>query len=135
MKLTLLGNPVAKARPRTVRLKSGKSITYTPDKTVAAENAWRDIFTKSGETPFSPDTPLLFMVTFYLQRPKSAPKKRVWPVKKPDSDNYEKLVMDALNGFAYQDDSAIVRKVTSKRFVTYPDPPRTELEIIPLEGC
>lgn len=133
MKLILLGDPVPKARPRTVKTKKGNSVTYTPDKTVAAENAWRDIFQKSGETPFPPDTPLLFNASFYIQRPKSAPKSRVWPVKKPDDDNYEKLVKDALNGFAYQDDSAICITVYSKQYVSYPDPPRSELEIIPLE--
>ena len=38
----------------------------------------------------------------------------IWPTIKPDLDNTEKLVMDALNGIAYKDDAQVVSKDTFK---------------------
>lgn len=55
--------------------------------------------------------------------PKSTPKKKkammldgkIQPTKKPDLDNIAKIISDALNGIAYNDDKQIVHlKVTKK---------------------
>ena len=47
-----------------------------------------------------------------------AKKKR--PTVKPDLDNLDKAVMDALNKVAYKDDSQIVAKVSKKHYAEVP---------------
>lgn len=51
-------------------------------------------------------------ITYYIKRPKTV--KRKHPIVKPDLDNYDKAILDALNGLAYQDDAQIVRKLSEK---------------------
>ena len=56
-------------------------------------------------------------VTAFFEPPKSISKKKraemlegkIWPAKKPDSDNIAKVVLDALNGIAYHDDTQIIK--------------------------
>ncbi len=69
-------------------------------------------------------------VTAYMPIPKSASKKRhelmlsgaIRPTVKPDWDNIGKLVADALNGVAYDDDKCIVDAQVRK---FYSETPRT----------
>jgi len=52
-------------------------------------------------------------------QPKRATAKNPWPwadVKKPDCDNYAKIVQDALNGIAFRDDAQIVDLRVTKGF-------------------
>lgn len=51
-------------------------------------------------------------------------------LKKPDIDNYVKLVCDALNGIAWEDDNVIANMVAVKM---YDEQPRTEVHIYYLE--
>ena len=53
-----------------------------------------------------------------------------WPTKKPDADNIEKGVYDALNGLAYTDDKQIVMTNTVK---VYGPEARVEIMIEELE--
>lgn len=48
------------------------------------------------------------------------------PAKKPDCDNVEKIICDALNGCAYKDDAQIVRCTVIKY---YSETPRVEVDI------
>ena len=48
------------------------------------------------------------------------------PTKKPDIDNVEKIILDALNGIAYDDDKQVVEEASSK---LYSDVPRVEIEV------
>jgi Holliday junction resolvase RusA-like endonuclease len=41
---------------------------------------------------------------------------RILPTTKPDNDNVEKCVFDAMSGIVYGDDAQIVRNVTTKQF-------------------
>lgn len=48
-------------------------------------------------------------VWFYLPRPKSAPKRRIWPDRKPDIDKLARSTLDALGtAGAYTDDARVV---------------------------
>jgi len=127
--LTLLGEPVSKARAKTVRLPNGKSHSYTPQKTVMAEDAWRYTFRDVGAPPMPPNTALAATIDLYLSRPPSTPKKRVRPMVSPDYDNFAKLVTDALQHFAYENDSRFVDVHIREWYADYPDQPRTELTI------
>mgnify|MGYP001618310254 CR=1 FL=1 len=125
--LTLLGNPVAKARPRVTRTRQGKSLTYTPDKTVRATQAWQALWMASKPLQKPLTGPLALSLTFYMSRPKTAPKKRLYPMTKPDLKNMLALVEDALEGLAYFNDSQIISLNLVKHYAVYPDVPRTEL--------
>ena len=73
-------------------------------------------------------------IVFYMQIPKRANKKqrtemiegRIRHMKKPDTDNLIKAVLDALNGIAYKDDSQIYKITAEKK---YSENARTEISI------
>ncbi|KKK83986.1 hypothetical protein LCGC14_2787870 [marine sediment metagenome] len=122
---TILIEPVAKARARHTVI--GKHVrTYTPAKTANAETlvlySVREKLA-SGDT-FPKGVALHLAVTFYRAKPKSAPKRLSMPLTRPDLDNYLKLLLDALNGYAFPDDGQVTRISAAKRFG---DPPRIEL--------
>lgn len=70
----------------------------------------------------------------FFKIPKSASKKDkalmeqniLMPTKKPDIDNIQKIVLDGLQGRAYEDDKQIVEVTAHKR---YGEPPRVEIEV------
>jgi len=123
MRVVIPVEPVGKQRPRTVRTKEGRVVTFTPPRTVWTENLIRHRVMELGEY-FERDVPLRVELTFYRQRPKSVPKKVRLPVSRPDWDNYAKLVMDALEKYAYHNDSQITTAIVQKRFG---EPPRIEI--------
>lgn len=100
------GKPQGKGRPRF-----GKYAVYTPKATTDYE--------KLVATCYRGDMlsgPLTCEITAVFEIPKSytkAQKKDIesgvlQPTKKPDADNIAKIVMDALNGVAYEDDKQVV---------------------------
>lgn len=130
IEFTIPGEPRGKSRPRVVRLKNGASTSYTPDKTVAYEELARQRFRQqwpSGELPFPDKTPVCVMITACFSIPKSASKKarasmidgRISPTKKPDVDNVIKIVLDALNGFAWHDDAQVVLLQVTKEYTEH----------------
>ena len=124
IKFTIIGSPVPKGRPR-VALRGGYPVTYTPKKTETWEN-----YMRFAAIQYRPEKllegPLSIKLHFVLIKPKSVPKKRKYPCVKPDIDNLEKSVLDALEGLFYRNDSQIVRKVASK---DYGEPARVEVEL------
>ena len=60
--------------------------------------------------------PLRLEVTFYRLRPKSAPKRVVFPATRPDLNNCVKLIEDAGNKLVWVDDGHIVTEIARKRF-------------------
>lgn len=127
MKLTISGEPTPKARARTV--KSGHS--YTPQKTKDAEEnvkaAWLDEFGSYQMTL----SPVRMVIRFYLKAPQTVQKQHddleCVPAKgRSDIDNFCKLLMDGLQGLAYQNDSQVYSLHAEKFYSTNP---RTEVEI------
>lgn len=125
IKFIIPGEPQGKSRPRVVRVKSGRSMSYTPDKTVAYEELVRQRFLAEAQgRRFADDAPIDIIITAFLSIPKSASKQKqmlmtsgaLFPQKKPDLDNIMKIVCDALNGFAYRDDAQIVNAKIGKRW-------------------
>lgn len=57
--------------------------------------------------------PISLKLIFWLERPKSA-KTRIWPTKKPDIDNLEKAVLDAMNPSYEVLRHPVTRKVIEK---------------------
>jgi len=122
---TVYGEAVPKARARTVRLPNGIIKSYTPKKTASWEEAIRAAALEHRPEKLL-DGPLALEATFYRLKPKSKPKKYLYPDTKPDLDNLIKSVKDALEGIIYTNDSRIVDEVVRKR---YGDPPRVEVTI------
>lgn len=77
-----------------------------------------------------PVDPVEVEIIFFMPIPESKPKwwkkhlAEIKHIKKPDIDNLAKLVLDALNGFWWQDDTQVFRLILEKR---YDEKPRTEI--------
>lgn len=105
---TVPGVPQGKGRPRVTR-----NGTFTPKKTRDYEKKVRDCYIAQGGHMFPDDTPLFASITAIFPIPSSLSKKRralfngKRHCKKPDADNVAKAILDALNGVAYRDDSAV----------------------------
>lgn len=127
------GKPEPQGRGRASTYHTGPKRKITvrdPDKS----RQWKkDVAILAKDMCISPlEGPLRVVMTFYMPRPKSLPKKVVWHVKKPDADNLSKAIGDALNGIAYNDDSQIVRLTAHKQYAT--DKVGVHVSIESLEG-
>lgn len=61
--------------------------------------------------------PLCVDLAFWLARPRSAPKKVIYPAKRPDLDKLVRSVLDGLTaGGAWQDDAQVVSLGARKRY-------------------
>lgn len=139
LKFEVAGEPVAQARPRVVRTKTGvrgidpaKSKNYKAWVKFCALNAFKKLETKRPKKLM--EAPLKVKLLIYRSIPKSDSKKLktqkqnndVLPTVKPDIDNVFKAVTDALTGIIWQDDKQIVNAEIAKR---YSSMPRVEVEI------
>ena len=124
------GNPVPKARPRTVR-KGGRTWSYTPKKVAEWENTIREEAEKYFEEPF--DCPIALTMGFYLNRPKSR-RKDNYVTTIPDLDNLEKALLDGLSEVAYADDRLVVVKSSAKMYVKPGEAPRVSVVVTPLRN-
>lgn len=133
MQFTIPGEVKGKGRPR-VTIRGGYAMAYTPKDTVNYENLVRYIYSEKCGYKFDTKKPLYANIYAFFSIPKSTSKKKskemndklIRPTKKPDNDNIAKLILDALNKVAYDDDSQIVRLCVGKY---YSDRPRVEVEI------
>ena len=109
-----------KQRARTVR---NGSHTYTPKETLLAENqiAWycREAMKAHGATKLEGPVMLEFRALYNCPSSWSKKKKAeaYWKTTKPDLDNIEKLLKDALNGVAWVDDAQIAKVAKLKRYI------------------
>lgn len=112
------GKPQGKGRPRFT--KSGRA--YTPKATADYEALIRRMYLLQGGKLFEGAVKLSVLILYPI--PKSTPKLTrqqmvagdIRPTKKPDGDNVEKAVADALNKTAYLDDSQIIEARWEKRY-------------------
>lgn len=95
-RFTVEGDPVSKQRARTVT-RDGRSSSYTPAKTKDAEEAVRGYYLAGERNPVgTEDSRYRVEIRFYR-------KNRT----RKDIDNLAKLVLDALNGLEWADDTQI----------------------------
>tara|TARA_R110001606_G_C14929392_1_gene597765 strand:+ start:117 stop:512 length:396 start_codon:yes stop_codon:yes gene_type:complete len=121
MLLVVKGEPLGKERPRF-----GRGRTYTPKRTVDAENNIKLLAFEAGVEKL--DGPLRMRVTFEMKIPKSWPAQSrkealegfIRPTKGKDLDNQIKLIGDALNNIAYDDDAQLVEIMAVKRYSADP---------------
>jgi len=132
-RMTIHGEPVAKARGRIMKLGRHMGI-QTPEKTRRYEDIVRQTAIREwGDRP-PIDAGCHLTAHFYRAVPASWSGKKTRaalegalnPITKPDLDNYVKSIKDGLNGVVYIDDALIVAINCSKRFAAAP---RVELVI------
>ena len=129
--IVIPGQPVGKGRPRFT--KTGH--TYTDRKTVEAERAIAEAYkAKYGNDIIPADQPVGLRIYAGFRIPKSDTKqkkadkinRKILPTIKSDIDNICKLVMDGLNGVAYEDDKQVVIVLAGK---VYAEEPMVYVEI------
>ena len=132
MYLRILVEPTPKLRARSrIAGKPGSKQfvqTYTPAATRNAEADIRAVIRGqiAEDEKFAAKVPLKVTAIFTIVKPPSLPKKRTLPVTAPDLDNYLKLLLDALNKFAFADDGQIVQLHADK---VYGETPMIEVWI------
>ena len=117
------GKPTGKGRPRFKRM--GNFVqTYTPANTAEYEKLVRLKFQNAGGV--IAENPVKVEIVAFFTPPKSTKKRdriemlanRILPEKKPDVDNIAKIILDALNGIAYKDDSQVVELSVKKKYAS-----------------
>ena len=128
MKVTVTGRIRGKARPRVYR-----GHAFTPIETKTYENIIRCAYQNQSNIYY--EGAIKIKIDIYHKIPKSYTKKRVsdiregkeLPTKKPDIDNIVKIILDALNGLAYKDDTQVI-ELNVKKYYTEEEE-RIEFEI------
>ena len=127
------GQPKGKERPRWTMV-SNTSIVYTPRNTRDYEKIIKTFYKINNFKAFKKDDALEISAIAYYQIPKNTKKShkllmlkgKMLPTKKPDIDNIIKVVLDALNGIAYHDDSQVCKVNFMKM---YSEDPRLKILI------
>jgi len=124
--ITVLGTPVAKARPRMTR----SGIAFTPAKTRSYETYARLVAQEEMKAARigMMEGPLRMTMRVDLPIPSSWSKRKqqqaltgeIRPCVKPDIDNFVKAALDALNGVVFADDKQVVRVEAEKRYALQP---------------
>ena len=131
------GEPKGKGRPRFTKPKGADFVkTYTPDATASYENLVKVMYLNvAGQQKL--EGPLKMEIAALFPIPKSKSKKvqaamrskELLPTVKCDVDNIAKIIMDALNKVAFDDDKQIVMLYCSK---SYDDNPRVVVNLYEL---
>lgn len=131
MKFVVLGEPFGKQRPRYTKF--GRA--YTPKETVNYESLVKVAYMDQiGMDAIISEGNVYVEINAYFKIPKNTSKKKtesmikgyIRPTKKPDVDNIAKIILDALNGVAYSDDTQVVEIIVTK---SYSETPRVEITI------
>jgi len=116
------GDPVPQPRPR-VSTAGGFARAYVPKG--HAIHAYRQAVAVAARSAGARvhEDPVSVVIDFVFSRPKSHMRKSGLAAKaprlpRPDIDNLEKAVLDALNGVAWKDDTQVARVVKEKTYGT-----------------
>lgn len=121
---TIPGKVATKGRPR-FSTANGVPRTYTPANTVLYENLVKTIWMQSGCEKLDGCISAVIVAVYPI--PKSISKKKREALKgspyphKGDCDNVAKIILDSLNGLAYDDDAQVTSLTVQK---IYGDDPR-----------
>lgn len=121
----MIGDIVGKARPR-MNTRTGRA--YTPTNTKLYEYSLRQWFIRKYPY-FKPiESRVKVSIVAYFDIPKSTSKKKeaemlaenISPTKKPDADNIIKIILDAMNKFAFKDDTQVTKLEIEKKYDKIP---------------
>jgi Holliday junction resolvase RusA-like endonuclease len=134
MRLTVIGVALPQGSKSAFKTKTGR-VVVTDGKKSGSLREWRAavgacarLWLSQHGMPAPLDGPVKLSVTFFMPRPKSAPKRVTRPATKPDLDKLVRAVGDALTGIAYTEDSRIVELRATKEFAVDASP-RAEIHI------
>ena len=127
----MIGELVGKARPR-MNTRTGRA--YTPTNTKLYEYSLRQWFIREYPYFVPIESRVKVTIIAYFGVPKSTSKKKaaemiagnISPTKKPDADNIIKIVLDAMNNFAFKDDTQVTKLEIEKK---YDNTPRIYIKI------
>lgn len=118
------GQPIGQGRPRFVS--RGKFVrAYDPKKSRDYKNSIKAILSECYfDDPIEKDIPVKVIIKAVFPIPKSYTKKRKQgiieglerPTKKPDIDNIEKIILDAMSGVVYYDDAQVCSTSVIKKY-------------------
>lgn len=115
------GKVIGKGRPR---LNSYTGVVYTPTKTKDYETLVEEYFLLKYPRFKLLENRIKVSIIAYFAIPKATKKSdinqmlenNISPTKKPDIDNIVKVVLDAMNKFAFKDDNQITKIDVEKRY-------------------
>ena len=115
------GEIVGKARPR-MNTRTGRA--YTPSKTKNYEYFLRQWFIRKYPNFKQLESRVKVTIVACFDIPKSSSKKKedemligkISPTKKPDIDNIVKIILDAMNKFAFKDDTQVTKMEVEKKY-------------------
>lgn len=124
IRFTIPGSPMGKGR---VRISKG-GFCFTPENTMNYENLVKvTCIDKCQQRQANYAGQVAVVITAFYPFPASYTKKKqeqirggARPVKKPDLDNIAKIILDALNHVAWQDDKQVVCMVLTKKYAVVP---------------
>lgn len=132
LRFTVIGNPIPQGSTRAFIPKGWNRpiITAANSKT----KPWRQEIAgcalaemkKQGFSQCGKNVPVTVGATFYFEKPKSAGKRVLHKVTKPDLDKLLRSALDALTGIVFVDDSQVTECRIAKRFGS---PARMEIMI------
>lgn len=121
------GEPRGKGRPRAT-VRGGFARVYTDEKTRKYESSVRAVAQAAmrGRDPL--EGPLSLSLRFRMPIPKSATRRaktamaagEIAHMGRPDLDNCQKAIMDAMNGVVFVDDGQVVRAFSTKIYAEQP---------------
>lgn len=133
------GDPKGQPRPKAAR-HGGFTRVYDP----GTANSWKEAVVIAAR-PHAPSEPLAghlsVRIEMWLARPQSMSRKKdpdgaVWAPKKPDNDNVEKAIWDALVGMGFiADDAMIVHNETRKKYHPKGAAPGARITVATLENA
>lgn len=124
----VMGSPEGKRRHRSSII-GGKIHTYNLEENQLYEEKVRQSFVeKTGQLQSDSKNPLRLYLLIGVEIPKSTSKRKrqkmlsgeIFPCVKPDFDNVSKIICDALNKVAFDDDRQIVEAHIYKRYTERP---------------
>ena len=131
------GKVQGKARPR---FSSKSGTVYTPGRTKSYERQIAEAYEAQNGPCFQGSVAVMIDAT--LQIPKSwtrakkadAMKGKLTPGK-PDIDNILKVVLDGLNGIAYEDDKQVVIKKYKKVYADITRPAGLQVHVLQMDNA
>lgn len=135
------GSPIAQPRVKAQAIvaKNGRAFAhvYEPGNKHSPARQWKSDIKQEGlkHMPAAPWTgPVELWITFFFPRPARLSRQKdpdgpIPHTSKPDRDNCEKAVLDALKGLFFLDDSQVCAGEVRKYYHEKNGHPRAEIEI------
>ncbi len=132
----LTNDPTAQGRAR-ISSRGGFARAYDPKSSRDAKAIVSSFVRNVMSDKIMLSGPIMIIAEFGCPLPKTyhrktKPVEASWRTKKPDLDNFVKLVQDACNEIVYKDDSQVVRELSQKITCAQGDEGYTRVQFVEL---